>query len=243
MSRLQKIMGGLLLVLIAVTAVLLLHLKAHQRLGAPGVKTRPIAGSKRLEVLLPETLPGYTSEILTNAEAALSILPDDTSFRVRFYRGYDGFASELSVVLMGSDRTSIHNPEICMPGQGWTVDHSLTSVEQVPVDQPIAYDLPVNKMISTKVVQDKDGKSQTLRGIFVFWFVDETHYTEKSWKWKAWWIPRDLILNGVLERWAYVSCFSPCFPGQEAATFERMKKLIALSVPEFQLVPRLKPAD
>jgi hypothetical protein len=243
MSRSQKILGGLLLVLIAATAVLLVHLKANQRLGDPGVKTRAIAGSKRLEVLLPETLPGYTSEILTNAEDALSVLPDDTSFRVRLYRGDDNFAAEFSVVLMGSDRTSIHNPEICMPGQGWTVDHSLSSVEQVRIDQPIAYDLPVNKMISSKVIQGKDGKPQTLRGIFVYWFVDGTHYTEKAWKWKAWWLPRDLVLNGVLERWAYVSCFSPCLPGQEAVTLARMKKLIVLSAPEFQLVPKANSTD
>jgi len=245
MSRSQQILGGLLLAVIAATAVLLTHLKEHQRLGEPGVKTRPIADSKRLEVLLPETLPGYTSEILTNAEATLrKFLTDDASFRVRAYRADDGlFTAELSAVLMGSDRTSIHNPEVCMPGQGWDIDHARTRVEQIHMDQPIAYDLPVNKLISTKVVQNTEGKSVTLRGLYVYWYVDATHYTDKAWKWKAWWIPRDLMLNGVLERWSYVSCFSACLPGQEEATFERMKKLIALSVPEFQLVPKANSAD
>jgi hypothetical protein len=244
MSRSQKILGVLLLATIAATAVLLVHLKAHQRLGEPGVKTRPIADSKRLEVLLPETLPGYTSKILTNAEATLQkFLTDDASFRVRAYRADDGFTAELSAVLMGSDRTSIHNPEVCMPGQGWDIDHALTRVEQIHMDQPIAYDLPVNKLISTKVVQNTEGKSVTLRGLYVYWYVDATHYTDKAWKWKAWWIPHDLMLNGVLERWSYISCFSDCLPGQEEATFERMKKLIALSVPEFQLVPKANSAD
>jgi hypothetical protein len=40
-----------------------------------------------------------------------------------------------------------------------------------------------------------------------------------------------------LQRWAYISYFSPCLPGQEGPTFERVKKLIAASVPEFQLTP------
>jgi hypothetical protein len=53
-----------------------------------------------------------------------------------------------------------------------------------------------------------------------------------------WWMPRDLLLHGLLERWAYVSYFSACRPGQEEATYARMKKLIAETVPEFQLVPR-----
>jgi len=32
--------------------------------------------------------------------------------------------------------------------------------------------------------------------------------------------------------------FAYCLPGQEDATFERMKKLIVASAPEFQLIPR-----
>jgi len=40
---------------------------------------------------------------------------------------------------------------------------------------------------------------------------------------------RDLFHTGVLQRWASVSCLSACLPGQEDATFERMKKFIAAS--------------
>jgi len=53
-----------------------------------------------------------------------------------------------------------------------------------------------------------------------------------------WWMARDVIRTGVLQRWAYVSYFAVCPPGAEEATFQRMKKLIVASVPEFQLTPR-----
>jgi len=239
MNPSKKVLAGVLLALIAGTAVLLMHMKAHQRLGEPGVKTRPMTGSKNLEVLLPETLPGFTSEILTNAETVLQVLPRDTSFRVRTYQASDGFSSELSVVVMGSDRSSIHQPQICLPGQGWAIDNSLTCVEQIHLARPVAYDLPVNKVVATKVITDSQGKSQKVSGIYLYWFVDGTHYTASRLQWMAWWLPRDLLLNGVLERWAYISYFSACLPGQETATFERMKKLIAATVPEFQLVPKV----
>ena len=49
---------------------------------------------------------------------------------------------------------------------------------------------------------------------------------------------RDLARTGVLQRWAYVSYMAFCSPGEEDATFERMKKMIAASVPEFQLMPK-----
>lgn len=244
MSQLQKIFGVAVLVMIAGAAVMLSHAKGYQRLGDPGIKSQAIAGKINRELILPDSLPGYTSEILTNNDSLLeSYLPGDTSFQIRGYRGTDGFFSELSVVLMGSDRTSIHNPEICMPSQGWEIDNRLTSVEKIRMSSPHPYDLPVNRIISTKVIQDATGKSQTYRSIYVYWFVDGTHYTEKSWEWKVWWIPRDLVLKGVLERWSYISLFSSCLPGQEDATFERMKQLITAAVPQFQLVPRPDSGD
>ena len=237
MNRSKIISAGLVLLFMAATAFALAHMRAHQRLGEPGVKTRPRLDSKNLELLLPESLPGYTSFIVTNAETALLVLPADTSFRVRLYQAGDGFWEQVSVVLMGSDRSSIHKPEICMTGQGWTVDNAASHVEKIHLDRPFPYDLPVNRLIATKRAVDADGKWQTVRGIYVYWFVDGSHYTASSWDWMMWWVPRDLLLTGVLERWSYISFFAVCAPGQEDATFARMKQLIAAAVPEFQLVP------
>ena len=50
-----------------------------------------------------------------------------------------------------------------------------------------------------------------------------------------WWMARDLITKGVLQRWAYISCFSVCPPGQEEALYARMREWIAAAVPQFQL--------
>lgn len=238
MNRQTIVLTVVVLALIGAAAGLLGRAKAHQQLGEPGVKTRPMPGSKNLEVLVPVTVPGYTAEILTNAEQVLSVLPADTSFRVCLYKAEDGFYSQVSVVLMGSDRSSIHKPQICLTGQGWAIDNHLSDVESIHLDRPVAYDLPVNKLIATKQFAGPDGSAQTARGLYVYWFVDADRCTADSWKWMTWWMPRDLLWNGILERWAYISYFSACSPGQEAATYDRMKKLIATTVPEFQLVPR-----
>ena len=238
MMRSKPFLGGLILVLMAATALVLQHMKSHQQLGVPGVKTRPIPGSNRLEILLPEMVSGYTSEILTNNEDILSnFLPPDTSYRARRYLAQDDFGAQVTVVLMGNDRTSIHRPEFCLTGQGWEIDTARSTVENISMARPVAYDLPVNKLITTKQFTDKQGRSQLVSGIYVYWFLDATHLTASATRWKAWLMPRDLLLHGRLERWAYISVFSPCLPGQEAATYERMKILIATTVPDFQLIP------
>lgn len=238
MNRQQYILGGLALALMGLTAGLLLHLRAHQRLGDPGVKTRPIAGGKTLEILMPETVPGYSSEILTNVEASLAVLPADTSFRSRAYTAEaDKSFIEITTVLMGSDRSSIHAPQICLTGQGWAIDESKTSVEHLPIERPFHYELPVNKLIATKQFKDENGAVQTYSSVYLYWFVDANQITASEWKRKAWLVPHDLLTTGVLDRWAYIACFQPCQPGQEEATFDRMRKMIADALPEFQLVP------
>ena len=59
--RSTPLFSALVLAMMGLTAFLIFHIKSHQRLGEPGVKTQPIAGSRRLEVLMPELAPGYTS--------------------------------------------------------------------------------------------------------------------------------------------------------------------------------------
>jgi hypothetical protein len=90
------------------------------------------------------------------------------------------------------------------------------------------------KLTSAKQVQDKNGELRKLSGLYVYWFVADNQLTPYHGE-RMWWMARDLIRTGVLQRWAYVSYFTVCWPGQEDAAFSRLKDLIAASVPEFQL--------
>ena len=61
MNRQKPILFFIVLALIGAMAGVLAHAKSNQKLGLPGVRTRPLEGSKNLEVVLPADLPGYTS--------------------------------------------------------------------------------------------------------------------------------------------------------------------------------------
>ncbi len=236
------IAGACLLTLMAALAFFLSYQQSHQRLDAPGVKFVSHPGQMRGEIILPDSVPGYKSFILTNNETVLeNYLPQDTSFRIRAYSGTNGLFCEMSVVVMGNDRSSIHNPEICMPSQGWDIENQFTTVEKVPMTRPFPYQLTVNRIITTKSVTGTDGQPHPVNGVYVYWFVDNLNITAKSWKWKIWYIPRDLVMKGTLDRWAYISLFASCDPGQENATFGLMKEFLRTAVPEFQVVPKAPP--
>jgi hypothetical protein len=236
MNRQKTLIAVVFFLLTGATAGLILHASANQRLGDPGVRTRPLPDSRNLQVVLPEHVPGYTSFVTNQADIVVTSLPDDTSFGKCLYTAKDGFQTCANVVLMGTDRSSIHKPQVCLTAQGWKIDDSASKVETIRMTRPFAYDLPVMRLTGTVQVQE-NGQDRTVRGVYVYWFVDGTKLTAEHWQ-RMWWMARDLLQTGVLDRFAYVAYLSFCEPGQEDATFQRMKTIITDTVPEFQLVPR-----
>jgi hypothetical protein len=235
MNRFKIIPFVAVLILIAATAAALAHARSNQRLGLPGVKTQPIPGSPNLEVMLPSDVTGYQSTLLQEADIVTNSLPPDTSFGERLYTATDGFQVLANVVLMGSTRSSIHKPQVCMTAQGWNIDEVASHAESVHLDRPVPFDLPVMQLIATRQVQ-RNGQVVNERGVYVYWFVDADRCTASHQE-RLLWMARDVLFRNELDRWAYISFFAQCGPGQEKITFERVKQLIVATVPDFQIIP------
>lgn len=221
-------------ILMAGTAAALNWSRTNQKLGQPGVLAMPIAGSVMMTIPLPANVLDFTSTNVPEPPVVLGYLPPDTSYSSRFYIAANGLQVSSTVVLMGGDRTSIHKPDYCLPGQGWRINEK--TVVNIPIAGSPPYDMPVAKWIIANSYQNPDGRIQQVSGIYVFWFVADGEQTTDNYE-RMWWMARDLLRTGVLQRWAYISYFAVCAPGQEEATFNQMKELIAHSVPEYQKPP------
>ena len=220
--------------LMAGSAGLLGQIHTHQKLGAPGVKTHALQNSARLAADLPEEVLDYTSQVKEIDEMTFKGLPADTSFGHRRYHAPDGFELDLRVVLMGYDRTSLHKPQFCLTGQGWQIDQTIETT--IAMEKPVKYDLPIIELVATGT---ENGHRTAERAIYFYWYVAEDGLSGSAMGLgRMWQIAEKMVLTGTLQRWAYVSCFALCAPGREDATFERMKRFLAASVPEFQLNPK-----
>ncbi len=237
MNRQKWICLVVVLAMFAGAACVLATLKTHQRLGNPGLRWKPTTDPIRVEIVLPETVPGYTTEEIPEDPIAVKVLPSDTSFAQRWYSNELGQIT-VNVVLMGTDRTSIHKPQFCLEGAGWHIDPTASREEMVHMDRPQPYDLPVMKLIANHSQQvTVNGQTVTPRCVYVYWFVADGEYTARHAQ-RMWWMARDIATTGVLQRWAYITYAATCLPGGEDATFEAIKKLIVATVPDFQLVPK-----
>jgi len=227
-----------ILAIIAGSAALLAGLKKHPHLGKPGIRAEPIPGSLSMKLELPAGVLNYISTKVPEPAQVLGYLPKDSSYVERHYESADdGDWIEGTIVLMGTDRTSIHNADYCLRGQGLTP--FTKSIVNIPIAGPEPYTLPVSEWKYSGTFQKPSGESVKENGVYVFWFVADGDETPDHLKMMEK-LAIHVLKTGVMERWAYVSYSSECEPGQEDATFERMKKLIAASVPEFQLPPAKK---
>jgi len=227
------------LVLIGLTSAFLHRQRTNQKLAAPGVKlvAAPVRGEggqiiATNTVALPERVLDYTSAPVPVPAVVHTMLPKDTVFAHRVYTARDGFKVDSQVVLMGADRTSLHQPQYCLTGSGWQIDSSDTT--SVAMTLPRAYNLPVMRLRLSGRFRDERGVPVARGGVFVYWFVADGAVTADH-RERMWSGALQQLRTGLVQRWAYVICFASCAPGAEEATFARLKDFIAASVPEFQL--------
>ncbi len=222
------------LLLMALAGGAIYQLQTRQTLGRPGVLAEPQAGSPRWRIPLPEQVAGMTSQEVPAAEVELSALPADTSIGKRLYTATNGAPLLLQVVLMGRDRTSIHQPQYCLTGQGWLIEK--TEEVRLPLAGPQPHEIPALKLTASKVFTTESGQRVPVRAIYVYWFVADGALTAHRSQ-RLRWMAEELLKTGTLQRWAYVACFAQCAPGDEDQTFARVKEFVAEAVPEFQRSP------
>lgn len=232
MKTREKILLIVGLALIAVTAAGVLQLRTHRRLGKPGVRAEVVPGSLRMYLTFVTNVPGYEFKEVPPSELMTNVLPKDTSFRQGAYMDAEG-PIQTFVVMMGSDRTSIHQPQYCLTGSGWVIDDARSELTTVRLERPRRMDLPVMKLITTRTVE-QDGRSEKWSGVYVYWFVAGDAVTGEHSQFGLG-VIKHMLRTGELQRWAYITYFAPCAPGQEARAFNRIQRLMNKTVPEFQL--------
>lgn len=227
-------------VLVSITAALLLRVRSNYVLGKPGIKlvNVPIYNEdtnvvSEVSAFLPESIGDYSStriEPVTTVEQGM--LPPDTVYGRRIYTAPDNFQALISIVVMGTDRTSIHKPQYCLTGQGQEIVGS--EIIDIPILSPDAYNLKAMKLTTRSQRRKLDGTSTQLSGVFLYWFVADGHLTPHHGE-RMWLMGKELVTTGLLQRWAYVAYYANCLPGQEDALTERLKSFVAQSVPQFQV--------
>lgn len=151
---------------------------------------------------LPERAGVFVGRPGEVSEEERSKLPSDTEIVRMVYRAGSSAGDQdlatASIILAGSERRSIHRPEVCLTGQGW----SLIEAKSIPVAITPDQQILVRDLLIEKPVATKDGGRQTVRAHYVYWFVGSDVTTPSNWT-RMWLSTRDSVLRNVNHRWAY----------------------------------------
>ena len=192
----------------------------------------------------PVELPAFLGTEWIGRRAEVSavereLLPPDTGFARKNYVAVADPTSQvfLSVVLSGRDRTSIHRPEICLVGQGWTI----TGVKRATFrggagaggragEGPGTF--PATVLGVRREVTTASGRA-VVPHVVAYWFVGGdavvgTHGRRLALD--AW----NRVAHARADRWAYVLMQTDAADGEEAA-LARMQAVLDGTLPAFQL--------
>ena len=179
---------------------------------------------------------GYIGTPAAVSQAELTILPKDTEFARNNYSDYpDPDHVFCGIVLSGAMQQSIHRPEVCLVGQGWTIINQ----ETIPVVLPSGHLLRVKNLTIKKNVVTDAGRSFTITEYNMYWFVGENVTTPYHWM-RIFLSSWDRIVHDRAHRWAYVTVSSPITEGlipngkNAAQTKAMMIDFIKAVVPTFQ---------
>ncbi len=191
----------------------------------------------------PVELPAFlgTEWIGRRAEVSVverELLPADTGYsRKNFVSVADGSKQVfLSVVLSGRDRTSIHRPELCLVGQGWTIAGATEHAFRAGAAGGEGGDaaggtFPATVLRVRREVDTPRGRV-VVPQLVAYWFVGgdaivATHSRRLALD--AW----NRVVHARADRWAYVLMQTDAADG-EAAALARMQAVLSATLPVFQ---------
>jgi hypothetical protein len=224
---------AIVVVILAVGVVVTALTSDVTRVSEPGI--RLVDGSP----YLPDKLTGWEAgELVGLTENERQLLPADTMGARRPFTDPAGNKVFSTIVLAGREVTSIHRPELCLPGQGWKIDSENT--ESIPVATAPGGVLKVMRMNMQHSLPAKDGSiGKRVRYIFVYWFVGKDRVTPYHWQ-RIMWTTEDRVFFNRNHRWAYILLYAPvasddlgnATPQAEQQTMQLLSKFVQNIYPE-----------
>jgi len=157
---------------------------------------------------LPSEVGDFIGKDETPSEGEKYVLPKDTEIVKKSYTDAAGDLINANIVLAGSEKRSIHRPELCLPAQGWSINRE----QQIPVKLADGRTISVMQVSTSRPVQDNSGQSRPLNSYYYYWFVGNgittASHVERilinSW---------DRVMHHKNHRWAYVAVAAPVLEG------------------------------
>ena len=170
----------------------------------PNAATDPETG---MVMRLPDRIPGCAAYEPPVSDEEKKWLPGDTGILKRMY--YPEFATTsdearqrsilATLILSGTDRRSLHRPEVCLDGQGWEIWDRKVETLQIGEET-----LEVMDFYLRKKVHQEDGTLKPVRAHYIYWWVGKSTSTPLDFE-RILITVMDNMFRNINNRWGYPS--------------------------------------
>lgn len=174
----------------------------------------------------PDICPDCGAEVFMMSVDERRVLPPDTVILKKHYQHPSGDGVIASIVLSGADRSSIHRPQLCLTGQGQSIQREW--VHEIPLSGRDPLRIMVLDM--TRRWRDQDGNEQVHPFYYAYWFVGQNRETPSHYA-RMFWMGYDRIVHNVAHRWAYIAVTG----ARDANYVEQIEEFIQTIYPQMAL--------
>lgn len=202
------------------------------------IRVSPRVGIKlAADEISPVELPDYLGLDWVGQRAEVTaiereVLPADTGFSRKNYVSLQDRRQQvfLSIVLSGRDRSSIHRPEICLVGQGWTIGGRVFHDFAWPGGKGPT--VPATILRLEREVTTARGEKTRVPALYAYWFVGADRVVASNAE-RMFYTSFDRLRHLQAHRWAYVVVQTLAWDGEEAA-LARVQAVLDQALPSFQ---------
>ncbi len=221
--------SSLALLLPVLCALLCSRTDASLRLAEPGLKLR---------------LPGHVKEF-QGREMGMSaqernVLDEGVELARSFYASPQGRHILVTMIVGGPGKRTLHRPEVCLPGQGW----SIASSEVITLDFADGRKTEATLLHLVRETAAENGERVRVRALNVYWYIGSDGSTRPDYYGHISKGYQDSLLKDLNHRWSMISVFVPVselpvsadLGFEEFTVLEETRAFLKDLVPELQRI-------
>ncbi len=173
---------------------------------------------------LPETIDGSPSTGLTMSSKEKASFDETVRLDRRVYLNQEGRQILVTMLVSGQVKKTLHQPERCLPDQGWIISSS----QVVPLHLTDGREIQATVMSLFRDMAREDGSRVRVRALNLYWYQGSHGYSTPSYDVSSFVSYRDAIFSNLNHRWGQASFFTQVSEQPLGAIDDPIQELAAI---------------
>lgn len=166
-----------------------------------------------------------------------NILDPGVELARTYYAASDGSEFLTTLIVGGAGKRTLHRPEVCLPGQGWTI----SSRSVMPIERKDGRTIHATLLRLFRDAEPEPGQRLRIRALNIYWYIGSDGTTSADYYDHIRVSYQDAIFKNLNHRWSMASFFFPMAarpigmedPFAEVGLMEEARQVIREVVPTF----------